>query len=975
MTSPSQLAKLTPPALRNAYPRSRLFSYLERVCTECSAIWIDAPPGAGKSVAAAGFLQAQGRASLWFQLDAADSDPSTFFHYLGMAAGQMAPEAPRPPHFTAEYAGGAAAFSRNFFRELWSRLSAPFIAVFDNYQELADESPLHELLRVGLEELPPGGTALMLSREAPPSSMARLLVHRKMVRMGWDDIRLTEAETGAIAQAAGRALDASTLVALHARAEGWAVGVVLLLDQPEYCAAPVRLEGEAPEILFNYFAEEVFARTESERQEFLLISSVLPKMEPGAVADLTGHPDPEREFGVLIARNFFVYRHADGLYQYHPLFRAFLSAKLCASLSKEALGALQRRAAGLLGEAGAIEDAAELLIAARDGEGLQALILRHAQALLGQGRSCVLMRWITACLGMLRTEAPELRYWLGLCLSPAEPSDARQALERAYAGFAGAGDVRGQYLAWCAIVDTFVFAQGRFAPLDRWIEEAERLRSGHPVADASVAARFDSRMFLALMRRRPERKLIAPWKDRAWDIVMYHPDAELRMEVCGYLLIYQTWWLGEFSRAELILDSLRSWVESERASPPIRAVWGAMASGFLWMRGENEASLALVRESLEQAAAQGVHVWDQLLWCQALCALLSSGHVEEADVFIARMEARLPAAEILERAMYHYFSGWRHFHRQEAANAVQHLEAAVMLGREAGFPFVQAGVAIDYSRVLYHAGQADRARAELAKARMAGQRMDSRLIEYRADLLEAEFALHESDAAACSAALRRALAIGRAQDIRNHAWWHSPTMAKLYVLALEQGLEPDYVRSVIRQRRLACPEDAGAVADWPWTLKIRALGGLEIWIDGKPMDVPAKAGKKPIELLVALITHKGRPVPAERLAEVLWPDSDGDRALNSYHVTLKRLRELLGVNVLIQQSGQLRLDAKHCWVDCWALLHGLNALVAGDRAGLARLSALYRGDFLPEEEAPHVVGFRAWLNARYRSALERIEES
>ena len=55
-----------------------------------------APPGAGKTTLASSYVDARELRHLWFQLDAGDADPATFFHYLGVAAGG------RLPHLTAE---------------------------------------------------------------------------------------------------------------------------------------------------------------------------------------------------------------------------------------------------------------------------------------------------------------------------------------------------------------------------------------------------------------------------------------------------------------------------------------------------------------------------------------------------------------------------------------------------------------------------------------------------------------------------------------------------------------------------------------------------------------------------------------------------------------------------------------------------------------------------------------------------------
>jgi len=57
---------------------------------------------------------------------------------------------------------------------------------------------------------------------------------------------------------------------------------------------------------------------------------------------------------------------AEPIYQFHSLFRHFLISRVKESLSHEDVSRLQKRAAGLLTEAGQIEDAVLLLRDAQD---------------------------------------------------------------------------------------------------------------------------------------------------------------------------------------------------------------------------------------------------------------------------------------------------------------------------------------------------------------------------------------------------------------------------------------------------------------------------------------------------------------------------------------------------------------------------------------------------------------------------------
>jgi DNA-binding SARP family transcriptional activator len=89
--------------------------------------------------------------------------------------------------------------------------------------------------------------------------------------------------------------------------------------------------------------------------------------------------------------------------------------------------------------------------------------------------------------------------------------------------------------------------------------------------------------------------------------------------------------------------------------------------------------------------------------------------------------------------------------------------------------------------------------------------------------------------------------------------------------------------------------------------------------DGKPLIFSRKVQQKPLLMLKALIAHGGREVTEERLADILWPEADGDAAHSSFATTLSRLRHLLGIEQAIRfQEGKAVIDPRYCWVDVWS---------------------------------------------------------
>jgi two-component SAPR family response regulator len=87
------------------------------------------------------------------------------------------------------------------------------------------------------------------------------------------------------------------------------------------------------------------------------------------------------------------------------------------------------------------------------------------------------------------------------------------------------------------------------------------------------------------------------------------------------------------------------------------------------------------------------------------------------------------------------------------------------------------------------------------------------------------------------------------------------------------------------------------------------------------------------------------------------------------------LRKLLVFPETIQwNDGLLTLDRQRCWVDIWALDTAVNAQTGGDRAAMPDqdpLLAIYKGPFLPGDDAPWALSMREKLRSRFVEYVAR----
>lgn len=993
MTAP--IAKISPPRLSEVLSRERLFKLLDRA-SKRPMIWIAAPPGAGKTTLVASWLDARRLPTLWYRLDAGDGDLATFFYYLGQAAKRAAPRFRKPlPLFTPEYQFGISVFSKRYFENLVSRIKPPSVIVFDNYQEVPPDSPLHGALCDGLEALPPGVTAVFLSREAPVASMARQKAGARMSVLGWGDLRLTLDESKGLAGLQGRHDHSPALLRhCHDTVDGWAAGLVLMLAGAGTGSGDTPPRPESPlQDIFDYFAGELFEKADGDMREFLLATAFLPSMTASMAERLSGVAASGRILAYLCRNHYFTEMHAreTPVYQYHPLFRAFLLSRAGESFAPGELNRVRRRAAALLEEEGQVEDAAALLVEAGDWQGFVELVLGRAQVLMAQGRHQTLQEWIEAVPRGITEDTPWLLFWLGVSLMSCDLRGSRLHIERAYGRFWERGDTAGLYLSWAAVVETYVYEWSDFHPLDRWIAEAEVMLREHPgFPTPEIEARVVSGLFCCLMYRQPHHPDLPRWEGRVRAIIDSVGEMHLKLQISSHLAFYYTWWSGEQSKAAMLMNNLRPVVSTAGVAPLPRIVWRAIEAACSWMTGDNGACLAAVEDGLALAKESGVHLWDFMLLAQASFGTLTAGDLDAARDCHQRMAFILQTDRKLDIAHYHYHLGWEAMCRRDFPPALEHMATGLRIAELAGEPFIAAFIRMGVAEALIELGDCEKAKEHLELTRGIGSAMKSNTVRYQYLWLEAMRCFASGDERAGLESLAGHLAVSREYGILNHAAWRASVMAPLYARALEAGMEVEQVQRIIRTRNLVpeFPLEGGWGGKpwserWPWPLRIDTLGRFELLKDGEPVVFGGKVQQKPLLMLKALIALGGRDVPEERITDLLWPEVDGDQAHKSFEVNLLRLRRLLGSDGFIRlREGRLSLDKRSCLVDVRVLEELFGRAEAALRQGPAaapeaeRLTTgifgLYRGHFLAGEgEHPWALSLRERLRSRFLHFVER----
>jgi DNA-binding SARP family transcriptional activator len=849
--------------------------------------------------------------------------------------------------------------------------------VFDNYQDATDER-VHTFLAEGLACLPAHVRTIVLSRREPSAAFARLRAERAMSLVDWETLRFTLEETGELARLQiGQTLAHETLEALHARAHGWAAGLVLVLEGNLHVGGGIAMEHDA-QATFDYFAAEVVGRLDPSSQALLLRAAHLPSMTPQAAVAVSGEPRAEQLLDELVRSHCFTYRFEGNpaRYQFHPLFRHFLLARAQKQLSSAQRGALLRTAASLLVDDDQPEEAAHLFTAAEDWSGLAELILDNSRALMAQGRHQLVTAWLQALPRPVLENDGWLLFNLGAARFPFDLLESRQILTRAYALFQRSDDLAGRALSWSLVVNSICYGWDDSSLLQRWIALAEEEIVPHFTAlPTDSQSHFTHGMFLALMFHQPQHPQMGQWATRAEELVRACPDANQRILQGTHLVHYYLHWLGDVPHGDAILEAIRP-TRVEALSPQARIAWRCTEALECWVHNRHPAGLAAVESALAVARESGVRLWDLLAMIFGAYVCYNAQDFERAETYLRDAASLVSSQRPLELAHHRYVCAWLELHRGNTRSALKNLRSVLAIADAKGGPFEQIMTNLWLAHALRADGNLGEAWKHASHALSLARTVRSSWMVYLADLCRADLAFGRGDDVEGSSCLRSAFAAAREHGYVSMFAIPHRRMAELCARAIAADIETRFATTMIRLHRLAPDTPPVRLEHWPWPLRIYTLGCFELVKDDQPVRFEGKAQRKPLDLLKALIALGGREVRQERLAEVLWPDAAGDSSQSAFTTTLSRLRKLIGEDAIAVQGGRVSLNARYCWVDLWALDAALadaeRSAPGPDTAAIERVFSYYRGPFLAEEsEELWTVSTRERLRSRFIRLIAR----
>jgi len=553
-------------------------------------------------------------------------------------------------------------------------------------------------------------------------------------------------------------------------------------------------------------------------------------------------------------------------------------------------------------------------------------------------------------------QAPRALLRRALALGLQDLSSGRAELHAAVAGFVAAADARGELLACSALALFAALADNDYTGFQAAVARvaAAPVAADHDAADAllATAGALVAGSFNQLDA--PELAALAATIEAALaDTTLAAP---LRccagMAALGYhhigMNLERVLWL-ELAMRPLLADTSVSEALADEA-------WHLFVQSLYQCEAPDRAqALRQQRFASGRSLSPGIGLKLALLDAQMA---LGAGQAEIGRAALVLAEPWLDPRAPRSAGWWHLLRSRLALLEQRPRLALTHARLALRLSTQSRLPERWMGVTVmQEGQVQMASGDWVAAVPFFERAGHAASGAQARYCWCLAHLARALQAFNTAAVEAGRGELAQGLMMARELAWLNFFRAVPEVAATVCALAIEHGIETDFVREVVAARSLHAvrPDLAG----WPWPIRVRTLGGLRIEIDGRLLAFKGKVAKKPLELLLFIVASGGSGVSAATAMFALWRELEGDKAHAAFNVALHRLRQLLGSGEAVQlEHGRLSLNPQRMWVDCLAfeqLVDGVglpapDRLPASARTAAERALALYAGAFLHDIE-------------------------
>jgi LuxR family maltose regulon positive regulatory protein len=391
-----------PSARRNVVARRRLDGRLTGAA-DAKLLLVSAPAGFGKTTLVTEWLRRvadDGTAVAWLSLDERDNDPAVFWAYVLAALEQAVPSLGASARTLLDSGQTPTEVVLATLVNELHGIDRDVVLVLDDFHVI-DHIDVVDGLTTLLDDLPERAHLAIATRADPPLPLARLRARGELTELRAADLRFTADEAADYLNGAmGLALAAADVTTLEARTEGWIAALQLAAlsmqgrdDAADFIAA---FAGD-DRFIVDYLVGEVLERQPEAVRRFLLLTSVLDRLQGSLCDAVTGTTGGKAALEALDRQNLFVIPLDDRRewYRYHHLFADVLRARLLDD-DPQAPAQLHRRASGWYADNGDPPEAIRHALAAEDFTGAAELAELALPAMRRDRQDATLREWAHA---------------------------------------------------------------------------------------------------------------------------------------------------------------------------------------------------------------------------------------------------------------------------------------------------------------------------------------------------------------------------------------------------------------------------------------------------------------------------------------------------------------------------------------------------------------------------------------------------
>ena len=257
-----------PRVRRDVLTRAALLDRLSQSIDENPVTLVCAPGGSGKTTLLAQWISdpPPDTTALWLTVDSDDNDTNRFFSALIQALDPLELTWDVDPRSLVDSVAGSRAQTRAALAALVNALCTSvarrIVLVLDDLHRI-EKIEAYELLDSLIERLPDHVTIVLGTRVEPPLSLARWRAYGELGSFTPADLQFTAEDATALALAKfGNKLDANAVQEAMQRTQGWAAGLLLMLQSRAGAAGSSAVSrtdnADSNRHLFAYLAQGLY---------------------------------------------------------------------------------------------------------------------------------------------------------------------------------------------------------------------------------------------------------------------------------------------------------------------------------------------------------------------------------------------------------------------------------------------------------------------------------------------------------------------------------------------------------------------------------------------------------------------------------------------------------------------------------------------------------------------------------------------